>query len=99
MKKIFVIIFLIICLFVMGSCGNNDKSIEGSNEFGFFIEIAEYKDGLSVSQFLYDPFTKVVYIYIYGYHRAGFSPYYTVENGEPVIALYGVNWTEADLIR
>ena len=44
-------------------------------------------------QLLYDPETKVVYMYICTLNRAGISPYYIIgENGKPEIAMYGVNY-------
>ena len=78
------------------SCGK--KAQDDSNTSGFFVEITSYRSSLgSHTYFVYDPFTKIVYLYISGAYHVGLSPYYTVKHGEPVIAIYGVNWTEADL--
>ena len=94
MKRIFVIILLIACLFVMTSCGGKKAQID-SDKGGFFVVITEYQaEWGSFTNFVYDPFTKIVYLYVSGVHHVGLSPYYTIKNGEPVIARYGINWTE-----
>jgi len=96
MKKIIAILLIIIFAFMATSCGK--KAQEDSNESGFFVEITSYQSSLgSYTDLVYDPFTKVVYLYVTGAYHVGLSPYYTIKHGEPVIALYGVNWTEADL--
>lgn len=98
MKRIIVILLIIVFAFMATSCGTDNKATESSNEFAFFVKIAHYYNTqFGDTEFFYDPFTKIVYVYIVGYHRAGLSPYYIIENGEPVIAQYGINWTEADL--
>lgn len=98
MKKIFVIILLIVCVFVMTSCGK--QATQESNEYSFFIKISEFSTlNNGSTELFYDPFTKVVYVGVVAGYSAGLSPYYTIKHGEPVIALYGVNWTEADLIK
>lgn len=76
------------------------KAQEDSTESGFFVKITSYRTTLaSYTELVYDPFTMIVYVYVTGAYHVGLSPYYTVKYGEPVIARYGVNWTEADLIR
>lgn len=96
MKKIFIIILLIACLFVMSSCGN--QATQKSDEYSFFVKITEFstlKGG--TTELFYDPFTKVVYVGVVAGYSAGLSPYYIIKNGEPIIARYGVNWTEDNL--
>ena len=96
MKKIFAIILLIACLFVMTSCGN--QATQESNEYSFFVKITEFSTfSKGLTELFYDPFTKVVYVGVVAGYNAGLSPYYIIKNGEPVIARYGVNWTEANL--
>ena len=97
MKKIFAILLIIVFAFMATSCGK--KAQNDSSLSGFFVEITSYQSVGSHTEFVYDPFTKVVYLYIQGAYHKALSPYYTIENGEPVIARYGVNWTEANLIR
>lgn len=91
MKKVLVIIMLGIMLVMLCSCG--EKATEESDKYGFFVEICEY-DRCTL---MYDPFTRIVYIHLYGNYQSGLSPYYTVKFGDPVVARYGINWTESDL--
>lgn len=90
MKKIIAIILIIICAFFATSCGSR-VATKDSNVEGFFVSVKEF--GLRSTNFVYDPFTKIVYVRV----AHGFSPYYIIKHGEPVIAVYGVNWTEADV--
>ena len=96
MKKAILIIVMIMCVFIMTSCGKKN-AIEGSDMSGFFVEICSFGVEGSFTRFAYDPFTGVVYIYVSGVHHVALSPYYTIINNEPVIARYGINWTEDDL--
>ena len=96
MKKFIAILLIIVFAFMATSC--EKKAQDDSNAGGFFVEITSYQSSLgSHTRFVYDPFTKIVYFYVSGAYHVGLSPYYTVKYGEPVIARYGVNWTEADL--
>lgn len=98
MKKIIAILLIIVFAFMATSCGK--KAQDDSNKSGFFVKITSYQSSFgSQTDFVYDPFTKIVYLYVSDVYHVGLSPYYTVKYGEPVIARYGVNWTEADLIR
>lgn len=93
MRKVIIVILLIALLGVLSSCGGKQATRE-SNYGGLFIKITEYGSNTTIlTRFLYDPLTKVVYIKV----NDGLSPYYTVKFGDPVIALYGINWTERDL--
>ena len=87
MKKVILIIVMIICVFMMTSCGK--QASEKSDMDGFFIRVDKFGEGTS---FMYDTFTKLVYVRF----DEGISPYYIVKNGEAVVARYGVNWTEAN---
>ena len=92
MRKIIIVILLIVLLGILSSCGR--QATRESNYGGLFVKITEYGSNATVlTRFLYDPLTKVVYIKV----NNGLSPYYTIKFGEPVIALYGINWTERDL--
>ena len=91
MRKVLVVLMLVVMVFLLSAC--NEKASEESNKYGFFVSICDYDR----CHLMYDPFTKVVYIHTYGDYQSGLSPYYTVKFGEPVVARYGINWTESDL--
>lgn len=91
MRKVLVVLMLVVMVFLLSSC--SEKASDESNKYGFFVLICEY----GRSRLMYDPFTKIVYIHIYGDCLSGLSPYYIVESGDPVVARYGINWTESDL--
>ena len=93
MKKLFVILILVAMVFMLVSCGN--PATEMSNMFGYFVKIKDYAD--ESTSFVYDPVTHIVYVTIESSYRAGITPYYTIINGKPEIAIYMVNWTEAQL--
>lgn len=90
-KLIIVLIMFAIIIFLTGCVKVKDKNGEYvKSNFGL-IEIEDEHQ----KQLLYDPETKVVYMYIYSLYRAGISPYYVIgENGKPELAMYGVNYKE-----
>ena len=98
MKKILIALVLIICIFMFTGCSSR-KVTEDSNEYGYFIKITAYKDTDARTTFMYDPITKIIYVKISAGYHAGISVYYTIVNGQPEVAIYGVNWTEADLME
>ena len=96
MKKIIVFILLCVLVFSLCACGNTTTTFDGSkpalsdkfavirlDSEGFFGDKIEY---------IYDKETKVVYMYLWGGYHAALSPYYVVVNGEPTVAIYGVNY-------
>ena len=97
MKKIISILILVILIgTLLCGCGNTTTKFDGnkpalSDKFavirldseGFFGDKIEY---------VYDKETKVVYMYLWGGYHAALSPYYVVVNGEPTVAIYGVNY-------
>lgn len=92
MRKVIIVILLIVLLGVLSGCGR--QATRESNYGGLLITITEYGSNATIiTRFLYDPLTKVVYIKV----NDGLSPYYTIKFGKPVVALYGINWTESDL--
>ena len=97
MKKILLAIVLIICIFMFTGCSSH-KVTEDSNQFGYFIKLASYEDSGDLTTFMYDPITKVIYVKISGGYLAGISVYYTMINGKPEVAIYGVNWLENNLM-
>ena len=96
MKKILIAFVLIICVFMFTGCSSRHVN-EDSNEYGYFVKITSYNDPGEWTTFMYDPITKIIYVKISGGYHAGISVYYTIVDGQPEVAVYGVNWTEADL--
>lgn len=96
MKKILIALVLIACIFMLTGCLSHPAT-EDSNEYGYFVKITSYNDPGEWTTLMYDPVTKVIYVKISCAYQAGLSVYYTVVDGKPEIAIYGVNWTEADL--
>ncbi len=97
MKKILIVLVLIICIFMFTGCSSR-KVIEDSNAYGYFVKITTYNDADEWTTLMYDPITKIIYVKISGGYRAGISVYYTMVDGKPEVAIYGVNWIEANLI-
>lgn len=97
MKKILIALVLIICIFMFAGCSR--MITEDSDEYGYFIKITAYNEPGAWTTLMYDPVTKVIYVKISGAYQAGLSVYYTMIDGKPEIAIYGVNWTEADLME
>ena len=93
MKKIFAILILVSMVFMLASCGK--PATEMSDIFDYFISVKKYGNG--TTYFAYDPVTNIVYVVTIKEQKGGLSPYYTIINGKPEIAIYGVNWTEAQL--
>lgn len=96
MKKILLALVLIICIFMFAGCSH--MATEDSHDYGYFIEITQYNVPGGWTTFMYDPVTKIIYVKISGGYHAGISVYYTIVDGQPEVAVYGVNWTEADLM-
>lgn len=90
-KLIIVLIMSAIIIFLTGCVKIKDENGKYVNSAFGLIEIEDEQQ----KQLLYDPETKVIYMYIYGLYRAGISPYYIIgENGKPEVAMYGVNYKE-----
>ena len=91
MKKI--ISFLILIIFVgILLCGCYHKTYTDNNKtiYNYFILIHEDIDPIvGNTRLAYDKNTKIVYLFL---NRDMLSPYYIVVNGEPTIAIYGVNY-------
>lgn len=90
MKKFIIVLIMLAIIIFLTGCGKvkNENGEYVNSNFGLVeIETKHQK------QLLYDPETKIVYMYIYGLYRAGISPYYVIgENGKPEVAIYGVNY-------
>lgn len=90
MKKTISILVLIVFIGIL-LCGCSHKTYTDDSKtiYNYFILIREDSDPLAGNTRLaYDKNTKIVYLFA-GY---GMSPYYIVVNGEPTIAIYGVNY-------
>ena len=94
MKKIISILILIV-LTGMLLCGCSHKTYpEGSKSIlqNNFTILREDKAFDNEIYLICDKQTKIIYLYIIGIYRMGLSPYYIVVDGEPTIAIYGVNY-------
>ena len=95
MKKIISILILIIII-AMLLCGCSHKTYTDSNKSMFqneFVGICKNTWGIVDDIYLiYDKHTKIVYLYVIGAYHAGITPYYIVIDGEPTVAIYGVNY-------
>lgn len=90
MKKFIIILIMFVIIILLTGCEKveNENGEYVNSNFGL-IEI----ENTHQKQLLYDPETKIVYMYISSLYRAGISPYYVIgENGEPQVAIYGVNY-------
>ena len=95
MKKIISILILVIITGML-LCGCSHKTYtDGSKTdlYGRFVILREDKGFSGVICLMYDKDTKIVYLSIGNntYH-SGLSPYYIIIDGEPTIAIYGVNY-------
>lgn len=95
MKKIISISILIILAGTL-LCGCSHKTYTNSNKTILQNKFAVIREDESMTEesiyLVYDKETKVVYLYITEGYRSGLTPYYIVINGEPTIAIYGVNY-------
>lgn len=93
MKKIISFSILIVII-VLVLCGCDSKSLKEDKFLCDFVVIKEFDEGFlgDCLKIIYDKNTKIVYMYLQGGYRAGLSPYYVIVNGEPTIAIYGVNY-------
>ena len=96
MKKVILVLLLAAVLFVVAGCSTkviDDKGVERKTDYGFIIIDQPYSGIDECREIAYDPITKICYIIIDGFYRAGISPYYIIgEDGKPEIAVYGVNY-------
>ena len=92
-KKVSLLIILFILSTVLSGCVKTTdyKGIERRVEYGLVDIEAVSGDG----QFTicYDPTTMICYMKISRLYGIGISPYYIIgEDGQPEIAIYGVNY-------
>ena len=99
-KRVILISFLVVLAIQLTGCARmvvDENGIEREEVSSYFISINEYgENGLRSSgatSMVYDPETKIVYVIIIEGNRAGISPYYVInKDGQPEIAIYGVNY-------
>ncbi len=95
MKKI-IIFIVVLCLsvLILTSCRGTVIYEDKTTFNGSFRVLKEIDDGIlgSTCEYLCDIKTNVVYLYTYAGYHATMCPYYVVVNGEPTIAIYGVNY-------
>lgn len=76
-------------------CGCSHETYTDDNKTMFqnkFVVIREDKGVIDNIYLIYDKHTKIVYLYVIGAYHAGITPYYIVVDGEPTVAIYGVNY-------
>lgn len=72
-------------------CGSSHKTYANDSKTEFYGRFVIIREDTG-TYLMYDKNTKVVYLYVGNNYCAGLSPYYIVVNGEPTIAIYGVNY-------
>ena len=89
MKKIVLAILCIAVLLLVTACSEHNTK-DGKEIYFDFVLIRHMGDN---SHICYDPETNICYVIILnrGYGKA-ISPYYIIQDGKPVIAVYGVNY-------
>ena len=94
---------LILSLLLLCSCGDtitDENGVEHNIFAHKFISFEEVKykspySSNSIMYLVYDKDTKIVYVIQYGNYYSSMSPYYVIVNGEPTLAIYGVNYINA----
>ncbi len=96
MKKIFVCLMLVSCLFALAGCKTKITDEFGNERivgFGLVEVKALSEQRYERNKICYDPATKICYLKAEGYHSLAICPYYIIgEDGAPEIAVYGVNY-------
>ena len=96
MKKLAIIALLIAALFIITGCATktiDEKGVERETDYGLIVIKSQYDAMDGCCKLAYDPVTKVCYMVINGYYRAGITPYYVIgKDGKPEIAVYGDNY-------
>jgi len=95
-KKLAIVALLIAALFIITGCATktiDEKGVERETTYGLIVIDRPYNGMDDDRKIAYDPITKVCYIIIDGFRRAGITPYYIIGKDEkPEIAVYGVNY-------
>ena len=96
MKKLLISILIYALAIALCACSVKTTTYpEGKNKqlsSQFTVIKAVKRTGDNACYYLYDNETKIVYLYTAGGYHATMCPYYIIENGEPTIAIYGVNY-------
>ena len=91
MKKVILIILVVVIFAIATGCAVSHRVEDGKEIYCDFVFI---KDLGNMTHVCYDPETNVCYAVIWNRSTNGYgiTPYYTMKNGEPVIAVYGKNY-------
>ena len=97
MKKIIISILICAITIVLCACGIKTETYPDSQQkclSGEFTAIKKVDGGIidNACYYIYDNETKIVYLYTQGGSHATMCPYYLIENNQPTIAVYGVNY-------
>ena len=94
-KMLFLGVIFVILVFVLSSCSVKTTDHEGiEREVSYDFVVIRRINGNYPTEICYDPNTMVCYLKIMvDVYRFGLSPYYIIgADGEPEIAVYGVNY-------
>ena len=97
MKKIISISILIsILIIILSGCGVKTTTYPDGQEKMLSKQFTVIKETRLIGDencyYIYDNNTKIMYLYTRGGYYATMCPYYININGEPTIAIYGVNY-------
>lgn len=93
MKKFFVLLCLVVCLFALSGCkkATDQYGVERNVRKGL-LEIEEFSDN-GVMSICCDPSTNICYLVMDATYEHAISPYYVMgEDEKPEIAVYGKNY-------
>ena len=98
MKKIIISILICALAISLCACDIKTKTYSDGQQKWLSDEFTTIKKVDSIifidngCYYIYDNETKIVYLYTRSGYHATMCPYYIIENGEPTIAVYGVNY-------
>lgn len=97
MKKIISILILVVLIgILLCGCGVKTTTYPDGREKMLSKQFTVIKKthlfGDENCYYIYDNNTKIMYLYTHGGYHATMCPYYININGEPTIAIYGVNY-------
>lgn len=97
-KKIILVVLLVVLTVTLAGCVSttiDSKGIKRHVSYGL-IEVETLNGGNCINGYTivaYDPRTMICYLKVTDSYRFGISPYYIIgEDGNPEIAVYGVNY-------
>lgn len=96
-KSIFYVLLVVVAFvglfvalyFADHQTAEDENGVSYPSRFG----LIEIKSIHGSNQLLYDPETKIVYMWVHSVYTAGISPYYVIgQDGKPEVAIYGENY-------